>query len=57
MRIKDEEYNIERRYMLVNFYSKIYVISLFKIKSVEVVKPHSSAQYGICMKDQGIDLH
>ena len=41
----------------LTFIQKFMLFLFLKLNQLEVVKPHSSAQYGICMKDQGIDLH
>ena len=41
----------------LTFIKKFMLFLFLKLNQLEVVKPHSSAQYGICMKDQWIDLH
>ena len=39
------------------FIQKFMLFLFLKLNQLEVLKPLLSAQYGICMKDQGIDLH
>lgn len=41
----------------LTFIQKFMLFLFLKLNQLEVVKPHSSAQYGICTKDQRIDLH
>ena len=41
----------------LTFIQKFMLFLFLKLNQLEFVKPLLSAQYGICMKDQGINLH